>query len=366
MHKKNIYSVQILRAFAALVIAFSHFHHEFIEKPGGFNLGALGFGVDVFFVISGFIMLHISWDQFGKPGASLDFMMRRLARIAPMYWLMTGIMLLLIIKTQPLAQADLSMGPIIGSFLFFPVARPAGDTSPVLTVGWTLNFEMFFYVLFAFALLLRRSVGVTLISLLLLSLVSLRAHDTFAGWAAPQVWSNPMVLEFILGMLLAMAYRAKVSIPLPLAVCLIVAGALVSWFTLNYFTALTRPMIYGSAALSIVGAAVLGRWGPLRSWAKPLVILGDASYVLYLIHPLWLMWPKFFITARWIHLHARTQTWHYLFWIMVLSIVSSVLINRFVEVPLTRWLVAVWSGKKTLTPPGYAPAPIEARGLRRR
>jgi exopolysaccharide production protein ExoZ len=265
LSKNPLYSIQILRAFAALMVAFAHFYIEFIQVPGGFSIGIFTFGVDLFFVISGFIMLHISWEEFGEPGASRYFIIRRLARIAPIYWLMTAVMLGLIIYTQPLEQADLSIPSIIGSFLFLPIPRPNGFSIPVLTVGWTLNLEIAFYFLFAVALFMRRSFGTLFISLILLAVVFLCFQGVFANMVGPEYWASPIILEFVFGLLLAMAYHRKVSIPLPLAACLVAAGALIVWNFEPRETYYTRPLIAGGAAVLIVVGAVFGKWGSLRS-----------------------------------------------------------------------------------------------------
>jgi exopolysaccharide production protein ExoZ len=90
-------NIQILRAVAALAVVFYHDGIETtnicasIGMPCNYDFWVGGFGVPLFFIISGFIMVMTSWNSFGRPGAPLDFIKRRITRIVPLYWLITSI-----------------------------------------------------------------------------------------------------------------------------------------------------------------------------------------------------------------------------------------------------------------------------------
>src|SRR3954469_22669081 len=124
----NIIAIQILRAVAALGVVLVHAgvnssYWGKIELPWAQQGNA---GVDLFFVISGFIMVFISWDKFACRGASLTFFIGRIVRIGPLYWLITTIFVLF--GTYPLLK-------IIGSYLFFWTGE-----GPIIYLGWTLNY----------------------------------------------------------------------------------------------------------------------------------------------------------------------------------------------------------------------------------
>jgi peptidoglycan/LPS O-acetylase OafA/YrhL len=97
------------------------------------------FGVDIFFVISGFVMVYSSERLFGQPGAPITFFARRLARIVPLFWAATTILVWVVV---PYASTK----AVLGSLFFGPHIP---SEAPLLLVGWTLIFEMFFYVVFA-------------------------------------------------------------------------------------------------------------------------------------------------------------------------------------------------------------------------
>jgi exopolysaccharide production protein ExoZ len=125
-------SIQILRAAAALGVLLDH-AGRWLDVAPIVDIGAAG--VDLFFVISGFIMVYTSERLFGQTGAPQRFLARRIIRIVPLYWTLTAFAALVLFGFGP---------NTLGSYLFIPTHR-----GPILTVGWTLNYEMMFYSLFA-------------------------------------------------------------------------------------------------------------------------------------------------------------------------------------------------------------------------
>ena len=117
----------------------------------------------MFFVISGFIMVYVS-RNFSGPGGAADFAIRRVIRVVPLYWLFTGVFVaLLLFWPSIFSTLKLSARHTAESFLFIPTVNNVGDYYPVLGVGWTLNYEMYFYAIFAVLLLvpISRSVMIT-------------------------------------------------------------------------------------------------------------------------------------------------------------------------------------------------------------
>jgi exopolysaccharide production protein ExoZ len=136
-------SIQALRAIAALLVFWGHAILTLNPKEAAEFPRLYGpFGVDLFFVISGFVMVYSSERLFGRPGAPIKFFARRLARIVPLYWAATAILVWFVV---PYASTK----AVLGSLFFVPHLPVE---APLLFVGWTLIFEMFFYVVFAIAL----------------------------------------------------------------------------------------------------------------------------------------------------------------------------------------------------------------------
>ena len=168
-----------------------------------------GVGVDVFFVISGFIMAYITADKFGRPGASGQFLTRRLIRLVPLYWLFTLAMLAaMVLVPGQLAHTALNPAHILASYLFIPWLDSTGLAHPILGLGWTLNYEMYFYVIFAVMLFLPRRIGLWSLAVLFCALALLHPAIDPAQ-VQLSFWTDPIILEFLFGIGLAMLGRQR-------------------------------------------------------------------------------------------------------------------------------------------------------------
>ena len=280
----SIVSIQALRAVAAISVALVHFNAVALMLVGTADaplvLNPLASGVDLFFVISGFVMVYSSEPLFAAPGGSTTFFMRRLARIVPLYWLTTAIAI-------PLMSLPVTWGTVVQSYFFIPYLQPNGNMQPLHGVGWTLNFEMFFYLTFAVALFLPRRIAVPLLSAVLCGAVILGSLLS-PSFAPLRYWSDPIILEFVFGMLIALVYRQQRTLfPMWARLCIIMASAATVWFFAPHPPSGYRALEWGCPAAMIVAASVLGRqkvWSGLT--ATIAIKFGDASYSIYLIHPL--------------------------------------------------------------------------------
>src|SRR4051794_18560267 len=158
-------------------------------------------GVDLFFIISGFIMVWLTKEQFGKPDVAPRYLLRRIIRVVPPYWFFTGVMIVVVLLSSGRARnTTIGLQQIATSFAFVPWPRHDGTFSPILSQGWTLNYEIFFYVCFAVALTVRSG---------LVWLVG--AFGAFAlvhpfvpeSWFVLKFLSDPIILEFVGGIGLA-------------------------------------------------------------------------------------------------------------------------------------------------------------------
>ena len=333
----RLQNLQILRAVAAVSVVIAHTLHE-TEHLGARGPLAdfaaklnLGFGVDLFFVISGFIMLHNSLRDFGARGASPRFFLRRLARIAPLYWLLTTVLLVGAAALPSLLNVSVGdLGHVVASYLFIPDARGAGEIRPVMALGWTLNYEMMFYVLFSAALLFPAKWGVAGLSAAMAALVLLGV------FAAPQdarvaFWTSPIILEFLLGVFVALAFNRGLRIGAAAAAGLVAMGAsgyLASAALVNQ-DALWRLVLAGLPAAAVVLALSCGPSVGFGALTRAGVALGDASYSLYLIHPFAIR-PLAKLAGA--HLPAGA----FVAVGVLASVFASLLVYRGVERPLTR------------------------------
>jgi exopolysaccharide production protein ExoZ len=293
---RRLEGVQIGRAVAALSVLVSHvLHKETLDYArAAESIFPWYFGVDLFFVISGFMMVTSSDRLFGSPGAWKYFALRRVERIVPLYWLFVSLAVVaLFVAPQEMSHPDIDWVQIAYSYLFYPgFVRSDGHISPVLALGWTINYEVFFYAVFCLLLRFRQVTAVGVLTAVF-GVLALANSVVPKSWSAVQFWTNPIILEFVLGALLGLAFSHGARIGAVAAGGLVMAGLVGASWAANGVDAATqlgqawsRPLGLGLPALLIVAALVL--WRPLNKsspWTTWLVKLGDSSYSLYLSHP---------------------------------------------------------------------------------
>jgi exopolysaccharide production protein ExoZ len=289
--------VQMLRAIAALSVAIRHAQHDaatLAERSGAsfapWDPIPWSAGVDVFFVISGLIMVHASQGLFARPQGPRIFLARRIARIVPLYWSVTTLYLIaLITAPDVLNQTYVTVGFVIKSYLFIPAARPDGWVQPLYELGWTLNYEMFFYALFAASIVLpARRACVSLLCVLVSLVIGGRLIDRHAQPSA--FWTDPIILEFGFGVAIGLARASGLRISRLAAVACVGLGVAALAFAAHVQDVLdlvARPLAYGVPAFLIVAGFALTADAPHResAAARCAVAAGDASYALYLLHP---------------------------------------------------------------------------------
>lgn len=281
----RVRSIQYLRAVAALSVVAYHASMRVSDAlpAAAHELFHLGHGgVDLFFVISGFIMWSIGRAAPRAPG---QFLLRRAIRVIPPYWIATlcwaGLML-----GSGVAWIVVTPAHLLQSLFFVPHWSPTFPETfwPLLVPGWTLLFEMYFYALFALTLLAPPRWRLPLLCGLLLMLVAVGAM-LHAPSAVLQAYTSPLLLEFLAGCLIAELWRRGMS-GLWRGAGLIGAGLLVllllAPMAVPDQTSWGRPMTFGLAGgLIVCGALCLERHWP----EMPLLErLGDASYAIYLFH----------------------------------------------------------------------------------
>lgn len=280
--------LQIGRALAALSVVFTHaIAHPFAGAPGLSHM--LGrYGVTLFFVISGFIMVATTGSGRFDPKA---FLVRRLKRIVPIYFVANFILLLIVLVAPSIFKSTLLDWPHIFLSLFFiPQFEPNGSGYiwPFFRLGWTLNYEMFFYLCFAAFFMVaaqRRAIG---ISLLFIGLFALGQNVAFVG--APAIFYTQVdILGFIAGVWLGYLTLSKpLHMSAAMASILFWASLLILLVVAIYYPqirAIPVTQIWMIAACALQVTLLLWYYDSGRvSAPRSLLLLGDASYSVYLFH----------------------------------------------------------------------------------
>ncbi|MCG5075724.1 acyltransferase family protein [Paraburkholderia tagetis] len=289
---KKLGSIQVLRAIAAVLVIFCHGATEVggshaALAPGLWPLvNAKGlFGVDLFFVVSGFVMMYIISGKRSSGVTAARFLGERIARIVPLYWAVTLLSVLIGLVLPALKHKNgYAVDYVLRSLLFVPSSNPiTGAPEPVLGLGWTLNYEMFFYVVISLVLLLgvRRVFAAVLAIFVSLVMLGIFFDPTDVILKS---WTHTIILEFALGALLAEARLSGFRIGMPAQVVLVLAG-IAGWM---YFgppsdgVFAMRGFGWGLPAGAIFAGTVMGRRDV--EYPKLLLLVGDASYSLYLTH----------------------------------------------------------------------------------
>lgn len=339
-------SIQLLRAIACLMVVAAHSYiataHRVLPSPYP-SVEYGGFGVDIFFVISGFIMVLASDRLFGRSGAMKEFFARRIIRVVPLYWAAT-LVLAAAIYFVARNNTSVTWATLAQSLLFIPYVPQEGGLSPLVAVGWTLTYEMLFYVIFTFAMLGRRGAAVTGASLVMFALVALQALRPLP--MPFSFWFQPIILEFVAGTWIACLYLGGLRLPGGLRLVLVLgsfaAAAAMEWQTTPW--GFPRLLYWGLPAIVIVFAAVCGR--PVEASGRIgrlFVYLGDASYSIYLIH-LFALYAMRLPMNRIPGADALVPDWLYGSVLFVAGVAAGVAVFEMFEKPVLVRTMRWWRG----------------------
>jgi exopolysaccharide production protein ExoZ len=323
--RTTLVGIQYLRAAAALLVLLAHARNP---RPWLFNpLERWDFtaGVEIFFVISGVIMYVAARDE--KP---VEFFRRRVIRVVPLYWIAT----LSFVAWLAFRDLDLPNGRDLAlSLLMAPHIGEAhpGLVWPVLVPGWTLNYEIFFYAIFAVGLALRRVTAVS-VGVLVLLVGAGAVFDPQGPVLA--TYTNSVLTAFLAGLVIAWLHaRARISAAWwPLAI--VGGAALFAHFT-PWFS-LPKLGVIAAAAALVAGTMALESRLRMRPRAEVLA-LADASYAIYLFHTLMLA------VVFWKGRALPLEGWPQFLFLTGLGVASSLaaglLLHRWLERPLLRVLL---------------------------
>ncbi|WFT81520.1 acyltransferase [Methylobacterium sp. CB376] len=324
---KKLVSIQYLRACAALAVIV---YHNFQGRLYGVaHYGQ--YGVDLFFVISGFLMMYLTEKETVTPSR---FAADRLARIVPTYWVATSAWFLLTVYDDTFVyNPDASLSHFVLSLLFIANPSESGRVYPTLYLGWILNYEMFFYTIFALILAISRTFRFEILAVVLVSLVVTGlTWSTNAG--VSQFYTNPILLEFLsgaaLGRFLGMDARSRPPAAQVLAVLLAAAGLLL-------FSAFDHRLRWGAGSTIVLAGALMLERSRAVVFLRPLFQIGNASYSIYLFQDFGIYIVRS-IQSAFHALDDESSILHKTFPVLLClsSLAGGLLAYRLVEKPATR------------------------------
>ena len=345
-----IKGIQLLRAIAALAVVFFHCHFSKLETGM--------FGVDIFFVISGFIIAYMVNQN------TSQFIVKRIIRVFPLYFLATILtMALAFIKPQWFNHVVITIETIIKSFLFIPYE--INGSGPILSLGWTLNNEMFFYgVMFLCILTFRQKKFLVpaCAALLAILVIVLNLYDknTISEYSyILRFFRNGLLPEFIYGLGLYYFWSYFKNEDQKIAKILMVSIGLVALLTMIYLDLthnllwLPRNIRYGILSLLFVNAMLLleNKINEKNKHVKLALTLGDASYAMYLFHPfviyflMRIVYPKIIGSKP----QLGVEIAELIFSLILVSVVS-ILIYRIIDKPTSKFLKTLINKYKYTSP----------------
>jgi exopolysaccharide production protein ExoZ len=279
-------SVEALRAVAAGAVVVHHALFMLVHNAGySFVVWESGAaGVDLFFCISGFVMTYAHAGDFQTPHASRSFLLRRLIRIAPLYWLVTTFVVAgLWFVPQLFPNLRFDWLNVILSYAFLLSRTSNGDITTVVSVGWTLCFEAYFYVIFAILLNWPRRYFLFVAAVIFASGILLG----LAGLPIPPpatVAVRPLLIEFLFGVVIGLVSLKGKTLPFSLSIPLVIGSAVVLGISAPSDD-WRRLAMWGLPCAMILAAGLSWERYGMRV-PRWLIALGASSYSLYLVHHL--------------------------------------------------------------------------------
>jgi len=337
---QKLNSIQILRAVAVIMVLL--FHNISTErKYTSFEwlnfLEPIGlYGVDLFFVLSGFIITHISLKKLGdnsnKYKTIKEFFIHRALRIYPVYWLFTLIVLAIYLAKPELVNSSAKNAPdILGSFLL-----TAPKDSLLLAVGWTLSFELYFYLVFGLVYALgKKSLPFLWFAwAFFVSFFNLLFPESIINHHLLHIATSPLVFEFICGSMVgywAHSNPKNHKISLPSLAISIIYIIIIQKYNAELPEDWSRSLLMAIPCALLVLASI--NLEKHFKWTNPLILIGNASYSIYLSHILVLS-AVGRILAK---ILPAASLWSHAIWLIISissALIFGILNYLFIEKPL--------------------------------
>ena len=346
----RIASIQACRAMAACLVVLAHTSVSIFDKPKYWPANPVGnlfdfghIGVEFFFVLSGFIILSVHWRDIGHPAAARRFLRKRFQRIYPIYWIVLGALLIVYFAVPSFGEGFERDPDIIASSILLVGGFRLSDTLKPVTIlpaAWTLYYEVLFYALFLTLIMSRRAGAVLLGIWFTVSALNLLLGP-FPG--APALYFAHYNLLFLLGMASAWLIRGRMM-PMPGVLALV---GMAVFFAAGlqevgpaWLSERQESLLCGLGSMvALVGLVELERSKGLRV-PRFLVLLGEASYTIYLVHLAVLVLLAKLAT----HIPGRDAVplvaWYALFF--VAAVIAGLVFHLMIERPLLQRLGKGW------------------------
>lgn len=359
-------SIQVLRGIAALYVTIYHLKDVMPEgapfrKEFEFIFGSGPAGVSLFFVISGFIMVFITRNTVLSGRNILRFIAKRLIRIWPAYAVITLGYCLLHSRLTPNPQWP---SELLRSLLFVPLSNtpPPFYGYAVLNVGWSLNYEIYFYFLIAISMLFSRLRWYAFFLMITVTLVGIPTYYGVFTWKADKMKdlgspylnmvANPIIWNFVCGVFLGLAYshrvlheriRAFLSLTMvaPALLCLAL------WQFLSGFLGGFGPFEWGLGSVAVFAVFVFHYQERIQKFPSWLVGLGDMSFSIYLLHVPVVVGLGFLFRRLGFPVYSEGTAMFFLS--LVMTLIASRLSYEYLEVRLTSYLSQFLHARKRVT-----------------
>jgi peptidoglycan/LPS O-acetylase OafA/YrhL len=343
VNKNTILSLQFSRGLAAILVIIAHaidssrnFGSSYIGSFKHFqNFGAIG--VDIFFVISGAIMVIITSKGDTHPG---KFLIKRCIRILPLYW---GVSAFCLVLSYWGFWPSVKPAEILQTITVIPFFKAGYNAGHILFLGWTLSFEFYFYIVFTFALLINRKRPFAILVILLL--IPMIAGYFVRGFTDEHLkfFTNPIILEFLAGCCCGYLYISRFHISKFIAGLMVIAGIVLMIlsifngfgyisempYTWDGSLSMQRVIKWGIPSTLFVTGLVLLEKNKAFSANRLFIISGDVSYAAYLSH----IFSVMIVTAAWHHAGLRMPDVFILITVPFCLLVAYA-IHRLIEKPV--------------------------------
>jgi exopolysaccharide production protein ExoZ len=336
-----LYNLHLLRVIAALGVVYFH-----TTSVAGLKLDwdVGSRGVDVFFVISGFIIAYIGTS---KPE---QFFLRRVIRVVPFYWAATAFVFAMAAVAPALFHTTTpDLRQLLASLVFLPREAANGEMVPTLVLGWSLNYEMFFYVWFAISLRISQRWSPVLCSGWLIAIM-LAIHAATTPNPLMAFYARPIVLEFCYGIAAFYAFQwcsarreqlARIA-GLKAMLVILAAGNLLAVvvFEEYYRDTLPRHIIAGIPSFFLVlSVLLLERLYGLATKNRLIYLLGESSYIIYLVHP-YIIFSVLRVAARGATAWSPPALAVLIVGLLAVTSALAIAIHVWFEKPVMAWLRA--------------------------
>ena len=342
--KTNLQLIQLLRGIACLLVAFLHISETYLSTYHTFFLGNIfkfgGAGVDIFFVLSGFIITYSNSQFLTKSSSIIKFLKKRIIRIFPIYWIIISFLLLMQVALPFFYRTHYQFAGtnLLSTYLLLP------NHNMVNGVSWTLTNELFFYIIFTIALLVpQKKYSIILLfiylGILLLFPILPLSKNLINNFTDSILF--PMNIEFLLGIIIVLLMdKLPKNWCTPLlitGVALFIFGAILTNSGKQVFTnSYNRVLLFGLPSFIIILAVVKYELTTKIYIHNLFIKLGDASYSIYLFHlPLVAAFFKIIVKFN---ITNYTQVLILIAGLLIIICYMGIAIYEKIEIPIIKWL----------------------------